>query len=778
VCLPNVRTAGSELRVLTLNPGDDESIPIPQSVVEERLVTCCCDALPTCTGIQTEQVLLHSVFMITIQKLLSPSVGTVLSEHLQERIGFVVNHILTQLSPMERSVELTLTRFAILRGYLAVHAKYGDVESCVKVVQAVCHYIEGQVQQPPFRQTKSLHTMILAAYNCLAYVFTVMPMVVSSTDALRDIVRAVALGLTGSVLDEPEVNPEWSITPSGPRRLFSSRFLNTAHVSTRSPSFRVQEAAVTLFNHLLATNQQPGIDASKSDELLASEHGFPPEVMRYFVMDEQAIICAVVPKSEGPRVDCDRGILLIIRDDVGKYIWQLGNARPGGHLIGPATTPSRLSGSGYPRTSMDSADGSAKSAAAAAAPPPPGGGGAASSAAEALPDLPLLDEETPSPDTVIPTITMSDDGSPDVVLTPKRARFMSAASLDFPAASSSLQRPPAEPLPDHTAASLKRFRDQLTAAPTHSAVSKAWDSQIRDDEAALGQGSPLGDAAEGEGGATPPLRSLPLANAVDVSPIAFLAHLGGLQPNTDDKTTPMGRFREIVCDGADVADSIAALDDLTYDTMVDVIVVCLKPDGDCAKCYPTRGGSSAHLPEKFVEFFALLCQSAPGAPHAKVGPHRFVWETVVLNVQPRDELPDPDESSDATQLAVVWAANSTQLTAMSQRIQVPAIIVCPLPDGLYLTSVYSGAERAPALLMHAIPLSGRILHEMMCRAIANLALELVWGTLGHVFPHNRRQKMIQTMIKTLAPIARTTSALHEYIASNMAAPIPSAHTSA
>lgn len=222
------------------------------------------------------QVLLHAVFMINIQTLLSPriQVGYTtllqssiapcrgpahspttdlrLSERLQEKITFVANHILKQLTPKERSVELTLTRFAILRGYLAMHAKYGDMKGCVdvsppclgaaslssvvltscayQVVRAVCEYIEAQVRQPPFRQTKNLHTMILAAYNCLTSAINVMPSVVKSDEALRNIVRAVALGLTGSVLDGKLVEPEWSITTSGPRRLFASRFRDSAQV--------------------------------------------------------------------------------------------------------------------------------------------------------------------------------------------------------------------------------------------------------------------------------------------------------------------------------------------------------------------------------------------------------------------------------------------------------------------------------------------------------------------------------------------------------------------
>jgi hypothetical protein len=78
--------------------------------------------------------------------------------------------------------------------------------------------------------------MILAAYNCLTYTIKVMPFVVKSNNALRAIGRAVALGLTGSVLDGNLVAPEWTITMSGPRRLFATRFLDSANVrALRAP---------------------------------------------------------------------------------------------------------------------------------------------------------------------------------------------------------------------------------------------------------------------------------------------------------------------------------------------------------------------------------------------------------------------------------------------------------------------------------------------------------------------------------------------------------------
>lgn len=56
-----------------------------------------------------------------------------LSEGLQDKINLIVHHIIKTLTTVERSVELTLTRFAILRGYLAMNAKYGYVDGCVEV---------------------------------------------------------------------------------------------------------------------------------------------------------------------------------------------------------------------------------------------------------------------------------------------------------------------------------------------------------------------------------------------------------------------------------------------------------------------------------------------------------------------------------------------------------------------------------------------------------------------------------------------------------------------
>jgi hypothetical protein len=135
-------------------------------------------------------VLLHTVFMINIQTLLSPraSVGYVihssfacvrnsctlclgsdpefnrrallsLSEGLQDKINLIVHHIIKTLTTVERSVELTLTRFAILRGYLAMNAKYGYVDGCVEVGPGHALRHTAPTACAPF---------FLCAYGCLS----------------------------------------------------------------------------------------------------------------------------------------------------------------------------------------------------------------------------------------------------------------------------------------------------------------------------------------------------------------------------------------------------------------------------------------------------------------------------------------------------------------------------------------------------------------------------------------------------------------------------------
>lgn len=56
MCHPAVRTPGASLRVLPVVEDALETKTISQAAVEERLLVCCCEALSTCTDVQTEQV--------------------------------------------------------------------------------------------------------------------------------------------------------------------------------------------------------------------------------------------------------------------------------------------------------------------------------------------------------------------------------------------------------------------------------------------------------------------------------------------------------------------------------------------------------------------------------------------------------------------------------------------------------------------------------------------------------------------------------------------------
>lgn len=161
----------------------------------------------------------------------------------------------------------------------------------------------------------------------------------------------------------------------------------------------------------------------------------------------------------------------------------------------------------------------------------------------------------------VPIVISSEHCSPDGLSAPQvlKNRLLSRGSFDLPTDKSEYQGVMSQPMPEHTAASLERCHRDLVSSAAYDAVSRACAAQTRDDEQR--------DAfAEDEADEVASLNTDTGSDAgtdVDMSSIAFLAHLGGLKPNTDDTRTPMGRFREIVCPLTEINAALTALDELT-----------------------------------------------------------------------------------------------------------------------------------------------------------------------------------------------------------------------
>lgn len=225
---------------------DSGGADVAPAAIEHMLMQCCCKGLAVCADPDTTQILLHAVFLLHIQGTIAPGSSTPpcpphpsvppegipptatgstglaptataagkgtypsapaavsghpegnLSAHANSNgvtIGEVIDIILRHLETRAWPAPVTLTAFAILRGYVGMHAHAPTVP--LRVVGVVCAYISAQVKQPPHRHTKHLHTMILAGYNCLQYAVTVAPDLTRNDTALRSILRAVAMGLS------------------------------------------------------------------------------------------------------------------------------------------------------------------------------------------------------------------------------------------------------------------------------------------------------------------------------------------------------------------------------------------------------------------------------------------------------------------------------------------------------------------------------------------------------------------------------------------------------
>eukprot|EP00041_Stephanoeca_diplocostata_P038480 m.1519279 g.1519279 ORF g.1519279 m.1519279 type:complete len:309 (-) comp25223_c0_seq18:1800-2726(-) len=226
-----------------------------------------------------------------------------------------------------------------------------------------------------------------------------------------------------------------------------------------------------------------------------------------------------------------------------------------------------------------------------------------------------------------------------------------------------------------------------------------------------------------------------------------------------------GTFVEI-CDNVEAfAQELSSLDTLSHNEIVTVHIVCLDACG-----HPRSRAELKTSPSpSFVSFYTTLCGGDAGG--AWGGSVMCVWETLVLHFVLSDAVPDM-KCTTANTVVVLWADSPVHLDVVSRTIDVAAVLVTALPNGLYYTSVSCGKDYAPTLLTHPYPLGRQILREVLCRAIANLVLQSIWTQDGYVFPQVRRQKEIQRIIHaSTTPSAEHTfaSTLHHYLVANLAA---------
>ena len=281
-------------------------------------------------------------------------------------VSRAIEAVLGRLLSLEWTLSPTLAALETLASFvhlLPVIRRAGS-EAGLVVIRGLCRYIIAQVYQPDRRHTRSLHSMIVGAYHCLAHWVASNPDARSSQDCLRLVLRVATLGLVGTghfvrPLSEDDKAPsrlpgdsDWSLHKNGPRRKAKS-VRSTPASGTGPVSFRVQAAASLLLRCVCATTM-PSNGTGKltyeeregntshwhggmmTGDSAASQGAAAREarlletlstsqqqraLLRHFVVDGHTILTVI----EGDKVGIDGTPMatFILRDDSGRHVWYM-----------------------------------------------------------------------------------------------------------------------------------------------------------------------------------------------------------------------------------------------------------------------------------------------------------------------------------------------------------------------------------------------------------------------------------------------------------------------
>eukprot|EP00051_Salpingoeca_urceolata_P022348 m.361591 g.361591 ORF g.361591 m.361591 type:complete len:1396 (-) comp19959_c0_seq1:20-4207(-) len=254
--------------------------------------------------------------------------------------------LLERLQSLMWPMEVSLSAIEALNGFVplfpVIHRS--DPSLPDKLILSLCSYISKQISQPKQRHTKTLHTMIVAGYQCLGHWIRSYPQLACSDASLKALLRVVLLGVVGTSSGGDSAEDSlcaseapWSIRKSGPKLL--PHYGGRAE-ATQSPSYRVQEAASHLLRRLYSLGSPMQTSTQNSDEEIeavlrvmqvqreknraeeqAASSALPLDhdvlgTVRYFVVDEHTVVAVCSNTST-------EAVQLIVRDDAGRTMWSL-----------------------------------------------------------------------------------------------------------------------------------------------------------------------------------------------------------------------------------------------------------------------------------------------------------------------------------------------------------------------------------------------------------------------------------------------------------------------
>ncbi|XP_078093087.1 ral GTPase-activating protein subunit beta isoform X7 [Mustelus asterias] len=225
-------------------------------------------------------------------------------------------HLVTQRlnSQWRQDMSISLAALELLSGLAKVKVSVDSTDR-KRAVSSVCSYIVHQCSRPAPFHSRDLHSMIVAAFQCLCVWLTEHPDMLNEKDCLIEVLEIVELGISGSKskASDQEVRYKGDKEPS-------------------PASMRVKDAAeatLTCIMQLLGAFPSPSGPASPcsllNEETLikysrltsTSKNHF-----RYFVLDN-SIILAMLEQPLGNDQNPCPSVTVLIRGMSGRHAWTM-----------------------------------------------------------------------------------------------------------------------------------------------------------------------------------------------------------------------------------------------------------------------------------------------------------------------------------------------------------------------------------------------------------------------------------------------------------------------
>ncbi|XP_045079590.1 ral GTPase-activating protein subunit beta-like isoform X6 [Coregonus clupeaformis] len=239
--------------------------------------------------------------------------------HTDTAAGLLIRsiHLVTQRlnSQWRPDMSISLAALELLAGLAKVKASVESADR-KRAISSVCGYIVYQCSRPAPLHSRDLHSMIVAAFQCLCVWLIEHPDMLNEKDCLIEVLEIVELGISGSK----------SKTGDQEVRYKGDKEHNPASMRVKDAA----EATLSCIMQVLGAFPSPSGPASpcsllnedtliKYSRLTSTNH----KNFRYFVLDNSVILAMLEQPLGNEQTDSCPSVTMLIRGMSGRHAWTM-----------------------------------------------------------------------------------------------------------------------------------------------------------------------------------------------------------------------------------------------------------------------------------------------------------------------------------------------------------------------------------------------------------------------------------------------------------------------